>query len=223
MLALNRVIQGGIRRTAMRVPSLIGASFICLLLGGCAMAGLGGGNSAPATYNISTPQVGGVQSSRLMRQVTVSAPTAIRALDSDRIMVSAAGGRISYYGDAAWSDRLPRLLQSRIVEAMQNSGAFRAVLTNQDRVEGDYALATEIRAFQLDVQGNNSAATVAIFGKIVDERHGKVIATREFSARTAAPRVDAAAAVAALQASFNQVTNELVRWTAVPRGNSGGA
>jgi cholesterol transport system auxiliary component len=199
----------------------MGVGFICLLLGGCAMAGLGGGSSAPATYNISAPKVSAVQSSRLGRQVTVSAPTAIRALDTDRIMVSASGGRISYYGDSAWSDRLPRLLQSRIVEAMQDSGAFKAVLTSQDRVDGDFAVATEIRAFQLDVDNGSSSANVAIFCKIVDERHGRVIATREFSARTPAPRDDPAAAVAALQESFDRVTNEMVRWVAVPRSNSG--
>jgi cholesterol transport system auxiliary component len=151
----------------------------------------------------------------------VSPPTAIRALDTDRIMVSASGGRISYYGDSAWSDRLPRLVQSRLVEAMQDSGAFKAVLTTQDRVDGEFAVATEIRSFQLDVENGNSSATVAIFCKIVDERHGRVIATREFSARTPAPKDEAAPAVAALQESFNQVTGEMVRWLALPRGNSG--
>lgn len=205
----------------MRVRPIIGAAFICLLLGGCAVAGLGGGSSAPATYNIATPKVSDVPSSRVARQVTVSPPTAIRALDTDRIMVSASGGRISYYGDSAWSDRLPRLVQSRLVEAMQDSGAFKAVLTTQDRVDGDFAVATEIRSFQLDVEAGSSAATVAIFCKIVDERQGRVIATREFSARTSAPKDDAAAAVAALQESFNQVTGEMVRWLAAPRGNSG--
>ena len=221
MLAVSRVIQRGISRTDMGVRSLIGASVICLLLGGCAMTGLGGGTAAPATYNLATPKAGSVSSARPARQVTVSTPTAIRALDTDRIMVSGPGGRISYYGDSAWSDRLPKLVQSRMVEAMQNSGAFRAVLTNQDRVDGEYVVATEIRSFQLDVEGGSSAATVAIFSKIVDERHGRVIATREFSARTSAPKDDPAAAVAALQESFNKVTWELVRWVAVPRGNSG--
>lgn len=205
----------------MRVRPIIGAAFICLLLGGCAVAGLGGGSSAPATYNIATPKVSDAPSSRVARQVTVSPPTAIRALDTDRIMVSASGGRISYYGDSAWSDRLPRLVQSRLVEAMQDSGAFKAVLTAQDRVDGDFAVATEIRSFQLDVEAGSSAATVAIFCKIVDERQGRVIATREFSARTSAPKDDAAAAVAALQESFNQVTGDMVRWLAAPRGNSG--
>lgn len=207
----------------MRVQSLISIGGICLWLGGCAVAGLGGGNSAPATFNIMTPKVDRVASARPSQQVTVSLPIAIRALDTDRIMVAAPGGRISYYGDAAWSDRLPRLVQSRLVEAMQDSGAFRAVLTAQDRVDGELTVATEIRAFQLDVDNGRSAAAVTIFAKIVDERRGRVIATREFSARVPAGMDDPAAAVAALQESFGQVTGELVRWAAASRGSNPGA
>jgi cholesterol transport system auxiliary component len=184
------------------------------------MTGLGGSSSAPTTYNLMPAKVAPMRSSRLASQVTVSPPQSIRALDTDRILVSAPGGRISYFADSAWSDRLPRLVQSRLVEALQDSGAFRAVLTSQDRVDGDYAIGTEIRAFQIDVDNGSTAATVTIFAKVVDERRGRVIATREFSARVPASKDDPTAGVAALQDGFNQVTGELVRWTASPRGGA---
>ena len=204
----------------MRVRSLLGVGLTCLWLGGCAFAGMGGSNSALMTFNLMPSKVKGLPSSRLASQVTVSAPSAMRALDSERIMVSAPGGRISYFADAAWSDRLPRLVHSRLVEALQDCGAFRAVLTSQDRVEGDFTVATEIRAFQIDVEGGQASASVAIFAKIVDERRGRVVATREFSARMATSAGDAGAGVAALQDGFNQVTGELVRWAASPRFGS---
>lgn len=207
----------------MHVRSLIVLGFACLWVSGCALTGMSGGDAAPATFNISTPKVSGVPASRLAAQVTVNTPVAIRALDTDRIMVTAPGGRISYYGGAAWSDRLPRLIQSRLVEAMQDSGAFRAVLTSQDRVDGEFAVATEIRSFQIEADNGNTAALVTLFAKIVDERRSRVIATREFSVRTPASKDDAAAGVAALQESFNQVTGELVRWAASPRNGASGA
>ena len=215
---LARVILNYERQTGrMRVRWLIAVSLVCCWLGGCAMAGLGGGNAAPNTFNILPPKVATLPSSRLASQITVGTPTAIRALDTDRILVSAPGGRISYFADSAWSDRLPRLVHSRLVEALQNSGAFRAVLTSQDRVDGDFTIATEIRAFQIDMDHGGSAANVAIFAKVVDERHGRVIATREFSAQVPASKDDPAVGVAALQDGFNQVTGELVRWAASPR------
>jgi cholesterol transport system auxiliary component len=204
----------------MRVQWISGVALACSLLGGCAVAGLGGSTAAPATFNLLPAQVASVPPSRLGGQVMVAAPSAIRALDTERILVSSPGGRISYFSDAAWSDRLPRLVHSRLVEALQDSGAFRAVLTTQDRVDGDFAIATEIRAFQLDVDNGNTAATVKIFAKILDERRGKVLATREFSARVPAGKDDAAASVAALQDGFSRVAGELVRWAASPRGGT---
>jgi cholesterol transport system auxiliary component len=202
---------------AMRVRSLLGVSLTCLWLGGCAIAGLGGSDSALTTFNLMPSKVKGLPASRLASQVTVSPPAAMRALDSERILVSAPGGRISYFAGAAWSDRLPRLVHSRLVEALQDCGAFRAVLTSQDRVDGEYTIATEIRAFGIDVGGGRATANVAIFAKIVDERRGRVVATREFSASLPASADEAGASIAALQDGFNQVTNELVRWAASPR------
>jgi cholesterol transport system auxiliary component len=204
----------------MHVRSLIGVGLVTVWLGGCAFTGIGGGNATPNTFNLMPYKVSGVASSRRASQITVSAPSSIRALDTDRILVSASGGRISYFADAAWSDRLPRLVHSRLVEALQDSGAFRAVLTSQDRVDGEFAIATEIRAFQIDVDGGSTAANVAIFAKVVDERHGRVIATHEFSARIPANSDDPAAGVAALQDGFNQVTGDLVRWAASPHAGS---
>lgn len=205
----------------MRVQWFSGVVVACSLLGGCAIAGFGGSSEPPATFNLLAAKVTPMPAARLGSQVSVAAPSSIRALDTERILVSAPGGRISYFAEAAWSDRLPRLVQARVVEALQDSGAFRAVLTAQDRVDGDFAIATEIRAFQLDVDANGSStASVKIFAKILDERRGRVVTTREFSARVSAAKDNAPASVAALQDCFSRVAGELVRWAATQRGSS---
>ena len=51
----------------------------------------------------------------------------MHALETDRIMVRQGGDKISYYKGIAWSDRLPRLVQARMIETFQNSGAVKAV------------------------------------------------------------------------------------------------
>lgn len=186
---------------------------VCVSLGGCAVAGMGA-SAPPATYNLAAPAMSDTQFQRWPIQLTVLRPTAMRALDTDRIVVMAPGGRLSYFEDAAWSDRLGSLLQARIVEAMQDSKAFRAVLTTQDRVDGDYALAVEIREFQVDVANGQSTATVTLFAKIVQERQSRVLATKEFTARVPAAKDTPDSGVAALQAGFDQATKDMVRWVA---------
>ncbi len=155
-------------------------------------------------------------------QLTVQRPTAMRAIDTDRIVVMAPGGRLSYFEDAAWSDRLTALVQARLVEAMQDTKSFRAVLTTQDSLDGDYSVAIEIREFQVEVEKGSASAVVTLFAKLAQDQRGRVIATREFTARLPVASDDPANGVAALQTGFNDVTKELVGWLAsAHKGRSG--
>ena len=205
----------------MSIFSLLRAGAMCLCLGGCAFAGIST-ESAPATYNINAPDTRDLGLTRWPVQLTVQTPTAVRAVDTDRIMVTAPSGRVSYFAGAAWSDRLPRLLQSRIVAAMQDSGAFRAVLTTQDRLDGDYAIAIEVRSFHIEVGNGGGTAAVTLFARMINEKRGNVLATKEFSARIPSGRDDPDTGVAALQSGFSQAMVEMVRWAASFRKRQAG-
>ena len=117
------------------------------MLGGCAF-GLAG--SPPATYDLQAPPVERVHGGGSV-QLTIYPPVAVKTIDTEEILVKGANGRVAYFSGAAWGDRLPRLFQARLVEALANSGAFRAILTNQDRVSGDLSLAIEIRDFEVEI------------------------------------------------------------------------
>ena len=82
-------------------------------------------------------------------QLMISPPVAVKTIDTEEILVKSANGRVAYFSGVAWGDRLPRLFQARLVESLANSGAFRAVLTNQDRVSGDLSLASRSATFRL--------------------------------------------------------------------------
>ena len=70
----------------------------------------------------------------------VNEPTAVQALDTNRIMIRPRADQISYYKGAAWSDRLPHLVQVRTIETLQNSGAVKAVTSSSDRATATHAL-----------------------------------------------------------------------------------
>ncbi len=201
----------------MSVLSLLRVSVLCLGFGGCAMAGMTAG-PAPATYTINAPDTRVPGLKRWPVQLIVQTPTAGRAINTDRIMVTSASGRVSYFADAAWSDRLPRLLQSQIVAALQDSGAFRAVLTTHDRLDGDYALAVDVRSFHIEVARGSSTAAVAMYARIINEKRSNVLAAKEFSTRVPSARDDPDSGVAALQSGFNKAMGEMVRWAASFRG-----
>ncbi len=178
------------------------------MVGGC--SALVGG-AAPATFDLEAPVTGNVRSVRSI-QLTINTPNAIKTIDTDEILVKGKNGRVAYYPGVAWGDRLPRLFQARLVETLANSGAFRAVLTNQDRVTGDRSLSIEIRDFEVETSPSGYEAVIDIYAKLVDERNSAVITTKRFQARKSAAGEDPAAGIHALNDAFQEVALEIVSW-----------
>ena len=109
------------------------------VLAGCAI-----GNKPPATYDLIAPRAFAGNKRPAPYQLVVLQPEATGALDTNRLMVRPKADQISYYKGVAWSDSLPSLVQARLIESFQNSGAVKSV----SDTAGQYGLATEIRAFQ---------------------------------------------------------------------------
>ncbi len=190
-------------RSARALP----AGLLCLGLVGCALAG----NHAPATYDLVAPRSFAASAKPARFQLVVTEPSAVHALETDRILVRQGGDAISYYKGIAWGDRLPRLVQARMIETFQNSGAVKAVNTS-----GDYSLSTELRAFQIDVSGSQTAADVDIFAKLINSK-GNVVASKGFTARVTATSDSPAQAVAALNQAFTEVVQDTTTWVAARR------
>lgn len=198
-----------------RSAPIIALGLMCLGLSGCALAL--GGSAAPTTYDLIAPRSFAATAKPARWQLVVNEPTAVHALDTDRIMVRPRADQISYYKGVAWSDRLPHLLQVRTIETLQNSGAVKAVTSSSDRVDGDYSLSMEIRAFQIDAGNGRPAADVDIFAKLIDNNSSRVVATKGFSTRVPAASDAPAAGVAALNQALAEVLQDTSTWVSARR------
>ncbi len=186
------------------------AVFACLLvaLGGC------GGGSAPLTFDLAalppSSRTGGAA-----RAIMVSEPVGLQPLEADRIIVREPGGSLSFLGGGQWADRLPRLIQTRLIQSLENSGRLRSVTRPGDKVVSDYQLVSEIREF--DIQAGSGEAVVDLSAKLVAEGTGRVVNARIFTARVPVGKVDARSAAVGLDAALGQVLVDLVRWVNMAR------
>jgi cholesterol transport system auxiliary component len=200
----------------MRLKGAIGAAAAAMLLGACSFGGLLGG-SPPATYDLEAPAVEKFHGARGV-QLTINPPVAVKTIDTEEILVKSNNGRLAYYSGVAWGDRLPRLFQARLAEAFANTGAFRAILTNQDRVTGDLSLSIEIRDFQVEALAGGTEAVVDVYVKLVNERGNTVVTTRRFQERTHVVNEDVGAGIHALNVTFQKVALDIVGWVSQRRG-----
>lgn len=178
---------------------------------GLAVGGCASGSSSRAVYDIQAPTNFPARVGAVRGQLLIAEPKAVASLDTERIAVRGAGGAYSYLADGAWADRLPKLLQARIVQAFENASRLRSVGRPGDRLASDWQLLADIRSFEA-VAAGTTEAVVELSVKLVNDRTGRILAGRVFSGRAPAAGTDAANLAQAFNTATDQVLREIVLW-----------
>ena len=193
----------GAHRRSSAQPRWRAAPLGALLLTGCAALI----PQAPsAIFDLSAPSE--IVAPRSNVQILVPEPTAVRALDTDRIAARPNAAQYAYLGGAVWSDRLPRLLQARLVQTLQNSGQVRAAGVPGQGLLIDYQLVVDVRAFELTPGG--AVADFAV--RLMDDSNGRVIRSRIFRVVIPVASADAGTVVLALDQAMDQAFVEIANW-----------
>lgn len=184
------------------------AALLVLTLVGCAALGA---KPAPLdTFELSAPSVDVRAHSR--RQILIAQPSALKALDSQNIVIRPSDRSIQFLKGAQWADRLPLIVQARLAETFQRSGSFAGVGKPGEGLAIDYQIIVEVRSFEVRVNGGEHA-DVDLFVRILNDRNGEVRASKNFTASAPVSGSGNAAYVGALDSAFGQAASDIVRWT----------
>jgi cholesterol transport system auxiliary component len=189
---------------------------LALALAGCSGGVLGGligtGNNPTPTYDLTAPRNFGQLPARARGLLAVDLPSALQILDTEKIVISPNAGEVAYLSDAQWLDRLPRLMQARIVQAFENSTRIRAVAKTQDKINADYLLVIDVRQFGM-IAYEGPYAVVELSVKIVYQRGGRIAAATVIGSKVQASGTAGAQATLALDQAFGEVLVQMVKWT----------
>ncbi|WP_430682244.1 ABC-type transport auxiliary lipoprotein family protein [Mesorhizobium australafricanum] len=184
------------------------AALLVVTLGGCAVLA---GKPAPLdTFELSAPSVDVSAHSR--RQILIAQPSALKALDSQNIVIRRSDQSIQFLKGAQWADRLPLIVQARLAETFQRSGSFAGVGKPGEGLAIDYQVIVEVRSFEVRVNGGEHA-DVDLFVRILNDRNGEVRASKNFTANAPVSGSGNAGYVGALDSAFGQAAEDIVRWT----------
>jgi cholesterol transport system auxiliary component len=189
------------RRVGRKRLALV--ALVSLALAGCTTLISGPPN---AIFDLSAPR--GAATARGSLQILVPQPTAVAALDTDRIAARPSPSEYAYIGGSVWSDSLPKLVQARLVQYLQNSGRVKAAAIPGQGLLIDYQLVVDIRAFELTPAG--AVADFAV--RLMDDRNGRVIRSRVFRAEVPVASADARAVVPALDQAMNLIFAQIGPW-----------
>jgi cholesterol transport system auxiliary component len=152
---------------------------------------------------------------RLPQQLLVDVPLAPAGLDTARIALTRSVVSIDYFADSEWTESVPRLVQTALLESFENSKTITAIDRESIGLRSDFILRTEIRHFEAVYDAANRAPDVwvSVNTRLVDSAERRIVAQAAFEGRTAAAANDVASIVLAFDEALGSVMKDIVLWT----------
>ncbi len=169
----------------------------------------GGAKAKPGIYRLSALTTS-VCPEASRPQLVVPEPASPMAFNSDKVVILGDPPENAPFEKAQFTDNVPAVVQSKIIETFEDSGCFAAVTRPIDTIEQSDQLQTEIRQFAI-VMTPAPTANVEVSIKFVSAA-GKITGSRDFKESVPLATVDAPGAVAALDSAFGKVLAAAVPW-----------
>lgn len=182
--------------------------FILLWLSGCSSK-----QTPLKVYTLDTPKVVETSNSQFRyKTIKVFFPQTLKEKISSKMRYSYSLSEQGAYLNAQWSNNIGKLLQGTVIQALEQSRLFKAVLPYESTAGEDYRLESSIFDFSHHVRGTSSHAVVSIQFSLINTYTGRLIKTKRFSYRESTPTLDAKGYVKATNVAVGKLTKDLLRW-----------
>jgi cholesterol transport system auxiliary component len=188
-------------------------SFPLLVLSALALSACSlGGKAVPLT--VIEPQIEPIVIEGLAPvdwSIEVARPITDQTRDSDRLIVRRSGGRLQFYPGVSWVDSLPDMVQTLLVQAFTDSdtvtGAARA------GIRARFALATELRRFELVDDGDGRLVELVITARLIDREGEATAAVQTFRSTARPDSTTLPSMIDAFEAALAELTRKLIEWS----------
>jgi cholesterol transport system auxiliary component len=194
----------------MRGALIVAAA--AMLLGACALLSVG--EDPPNLYTLTPKNTFDASLPQVTWQLVVETPTAAAYINTSRIALAMTPTSADYYAKSAWTDRAPLMVQTLMVESLENSRRIVGVGRDPLAVRPTYVLQTELREFQAEYfHGKPPLAHVRLVARLVRQSDRQIVASRGFERCVRAGADQVAAVVQAFDEALGGVLKGMVAWT----------
>ena len=172
-------------------------------------------SKAPAlkVYTLDVPQTNIAQNSTYKtKTIKVTYPQSLREQMSQKMNFSYSMSDRGTYQNSEWSNNMSKLLQGTLIDVLDSSKFFKAVLSDTSTLKENYRLESSIFAFEHRVRGELSQAVVSIQFTLIDADSGKLVKSRRFSYQESTLSTDAKGYATATNVIMTKLSGDLVGW-----------
>jgi cholesterol transport system auxiliary component len=200
--------SSGLRAPAGRIVRATVAALMLVLMAGCAGTLLPKPPASPARFTLDNGQAaqpaGGVLPAAA-RTLVVARPRPAPGYDSTRMVYLRRAQELESFAFHEWVEPPAQMLAPLLLRALQDSGAFRAVLLAPSAASGAWQLETELIRLHQDFSRTPSQVRLTLRAVLVDSASRQVVAWREFDQQVAAVSDDPTGGVAAAREATQQM------------------
>jgi len=149
---------------------------------------------------------------KLAYQLIIAEPVATLTLQTQRFLTKTPAGELGFATEGRWADTLPKLVQSKILQAYEDRGFLTSALLPSDRTNPAFQLIVDIRSFAINTQAQPKA-DIELSVKIIGD-DGRIVGAKVFHKTAPCKTIDHEEDItSAISDAFNQVVNDMIRWT----------
>lgn len=112
--------------------------------------------------------------------LAVSPPRAQPGFDSAEMVYVQRRYELEHFARNRWAEAPARMLAPLLVQALERSGGFAAVVSSPGAVPADLRLDTELVRLQQDFRTRPSRVELTLRAQLIDVRDGRVLGARRF-------------------------------------------
>lgn len=141
--------------------------------------------------------------------ILVNQPRANAIYNSPRMIYIPACYQIQYFAQNRWADMPTQMLQSLLINSLQHTGYFQAIINTPSTTYYDWVLNTQLLSFQQEFITVPSRFRIAIRAQLIDARSRHVIATEDFVVVQIAAHDDPYGGALAANLATQKILNEI--------------
>lgn len=129
--------------------------------------------------------------------LAVNTPQARPGFETTQIAYLQQPHELNYFANSRWTSTPARMLQPLLLQALEQSAAFRAVVRSASAIPADMRLDIELIRLQQDFTAHPSRVQMTLQAQLIDLRGKRVLAVQQFDATENAVSEDAYGGVSA--------------------------
>ncbi len=152
-----------------------------------------------------------IQAAPIKRNVVlaISQPQARPGFDTPQLIYTQQPHELNSFVSSRWADTPVRMLEPLLVQALQQTGSYRAVVPAQGAVRADIQLDTELIRLRHDFATRPSRVQLTLRAQLIDVRGERVLAAKQFDESEPATSDNAYGGVTAANRVLQRILEQL--------------